>query len=613
MKSRSKKYMGKTGRRIFLSYIITLIAAMILCGVLVGGFVMGHVRKQTVDYNSKSMSAIVHDLDSLNQRITQFLSMVYEMDIYPVLTLSGNAHDYESMKKQLDLEAHIRSSIQFYGIKNDVAGMLIYLDDERWIYIGDGVIQPDLLISQSDWYKEFEQSTQRSSIIGPLSGNALPGGIGKDMVLYINSLNPPQNVKTHKRPFVMMIARFDSIQKQVDTFFGEQGVLIVNSDQETVYTSNLPENWKETVFALLDQGTLNADENGISVYSGKDILITGVYAEKYGWTLYSLNPTSEVFAGTHTVVAVIVLIFVMCSILGVVAAWYNTKSVMVPIHTMNQMIGQMEKSEDAFIEITGNDEIGQIGARFNAMKLRLQGMSRQIYISGMREQQAQLAALQSQINPHFLYNTLDNIRGIAQINGEDDIVTLTGSLSSMLRYSINAERATATLESELSHIKEYISIINLRHNNAIQYEEQVDISLYELKIIRLLLQPLVENAWMHGISRKKNREGKITLSAEIQNGKLLVTVEDDGVGIDEDTITKLEKSFDDASVPEENTSLEMLANPEQEVSDQCDAGIGLSNVYHRIRLAYGEEYSLKIESQPERGCKIYLWLDIKCS
>lgn len=583
------------GKQIFTSYILLLVFAMILCGALVSGYVTNFLRHRTAEFNSKSMATVVYELDSMYQRIEQFSSGVYEEDITSVMKERKKPFDYNSLKSQIEFEEHIKNSLQVNNLKNDIIGIMIYIGDDNYYYVGEGITCPELKISEKNWYKNFKSSKNALTIIGPIKEDYRPSkNMEHEAVLFISRLNTPLSIHTNETPFVMTIVRYETIRGYLDSFFGSSGALVSDQNYNTVYSSNLTQNQKADIRDQMESGMLAPDESGLSVSNGKGVLITGIRDDNFGWTIYSINPSSEIFKDSGTVAGVIVGIFVLCSILGVVLAWYISKSVMVPIKTMNQMISQMEESENTFIDVQRNDEVGQIGQRFNSMKQRLQQMSGRMYLSEVREKQAQLQALQSQINPHFLYNTLDNIYCIALIKGEQDIATLTENLGAMMRYSIDTKDAYSTLEMELAHVKEYIAILNLRHDEAIRFEDSVDVGLYDIKTMKLLLQPLVENAWIHGISQRENQTGSIKLGAEIMEGKLLVSIQDDGVGMDSKTVAFLEKNFNELAFP----------SPEP----PGGIGIGMKNVHDRIRLAYGDEYGIKIESRPDEGTKISIWL-----
>ena len=201
-------------------------------------------------------------------------------------------------------------------------------------------------------------------------------------------------------------------------------------------------------------------------------------------------------------------------------------------------------------------------------------------------------ALQSQINPHFLYNTLQIIDIIAEQEGIDVICSVCRSLSRMFRYSINRGKEIIPLSSEIEHVKDYIYIQKLRFKDRIEVIFDIDEDIMKNKMIKLMLQPLVENAMIHGVESKKGT-CIITISAKKADGNTILTVEDTGVGMDEQQLQSLRDSINDEIVHAEIDSTERKS-------------IGLKNVNARIRLYFGENYGLSIDSKLNLGTKVTL-------
>lgn len=595
----AKHHRLRFGKRVFLGYVTVVVVAILLCGIFVSGYVTSFISRRTVEFNAKGMSAVVYELDSLYQRLEQFSAKVYEQDIYTIMRERSSAYSYDSLKRQIEFEDALRNAMLLAGLMDDLGGMLVYVSDNDYYYVGEGVLKPEFQLPDMPWYEAFVASGKKSDVFGPTAEEYRAySGNRKDVVLFVTRLNTPAGVGIDQVSVVVMAVRYEAIQRRLDAFFGEQGAYVISGHGEKVYSNGLDEKTQQELYSLWQQDRLQRGEEGIAVDRGGDRLITGIYAPAYGWTICATNSMWEIYADSYPVVGIILLIFLGCGFLACVVAWYATKKVMVPINTMNSMISQMSEREDAYIESDGDDEVSQIGSRFNVMKQRMQEMSGKMYLSEMREKQAQLSALQAQINPHFLYNTLGNIYSMAKYKGEEEIATLTASLSSMMRYTLDSTDSVTDLEHELTHVKEYISILNTRHDGAITYEEQVDVSLYEVSMMRLLLQPLVENAWLHGISKKTIQKGKIVISGELVEEKLLLTVVDDGAGIGEERLTEIQHRLDNGSYSPESDSPSGLS-------------IGLKNVYDRIRLTYGDGYGVRIDSQEGEGTKISLWLKVE--
>jgi len=253
-----------------------------------------------------------------------------------------------------------------------------------------------------------------------------------------------------------------------------------------------------------------------------------------------------------------------------------------PIKKLMRNITRVEKGLfDNLPVVDSNDEIGQLSQRFNQMSSELKRLVSRIQQEEEEKALAEIRALQSQINPHFLYNTLGSVKWIASMQKADKIVEITEALISMLRYTAKHERPMVTLREELDNIRNYIVIQNVRYYNRIQLQINVEDGLLENLMPKLILQPIVENAIFHGLAETEE-EGIITVRAYRYEDGMRIEIQDNGVGIDESTGEWLHREL-------------------QEVEKTQAAGIGLPNVQRRIRLYFGERYGIRFYSTPGEG------------
>lgn len=228
---------------------------------------------------------------------------------------------------------------------------------------------------------------------------------------------------------------------------------------------------------------------------------------------------------------------------------------------------------------------------------RMNRQKEQEYSLEILKKQAELNALQSQINPHFLYNTLDSIRGQLLMEGIDDAADTLEALSNMFRYSINPKSIYNTLEQELENVNNYMSIITYRFGNRVQFRKVIDTScsdIYNCEMPKMTLQPIIENAIQHGLEHKL-KDGLITLRAFISEEKLYISVADNGVGISSDMLDELNRKFREGSPVERAQG----------------SGIALVNVNERIRLLYGKAYGIYVNSDVGIGTEVHISLPVQ--
>lgn len=271
------------------------------------------------------------------------------------------------------------------------------------------------------------------------------------------------------------------------------------------------------------------------------------------------------------------------------AAWLISASIYIPIKKLQDVTTTITRNDlQALVTSHNVDEITELGLSFNIMI----GKIRQLLDAKIKEQEmlkkAELKALQAQINPHFLYNTLDTIVWMAQANRTDQVINIVQALSNFFRIALSKGQDWITIEQEIEHIRCYLTIQKLRYHDILDYKIEVDEDILSGQILKLILQPLVENALYHGIKNKR-AGGTITVRARrAGENQARLEIIDDGVGF---TPYKL------------GTILAALEDDEGEITS-AESGFGLENVHRRIKLYYGKQYGLTVESKYHEGTRV---------
>ncbi len=254
-------------------------------------------------------------------------------------------------------------------------------------------------------------------------------------------------------------------------------------------------------------------------------------------------------------------------------------------------VGNMSVSET----VRGNDEIAELEDRFNCMVRQVNQLIQSNYIQELEHKEAELKTLQLQITPHFLYNTLETLNSIGAINHCPEVCEISQRLGDMLRYSINTDSTEfVPLSRELQHIDNYIYIQKLRFQEMFEFFVNVDENLQKVPVLRFILQPVVENAILHGF-RDANRKGCIELSAWREGDLLLLSVSDDGQGIEPEQVEALNDYLNQEAVDEQM---------------KYHKSIGIRNVNMRIKLTCGKNYGIRIQSRKDEGTDVIYTLPI---
>ncbi|MAU01579.1 MAG: two-component sensor histidine kinase [Anaerolineaceae bacterium] len=283
---------------------------------------------------------------------------------------------------------------------------------------------------------------------------------------------------------------------------------------------------------------------------------------------------------------------------SILAAWIISASIYIPIKKLHDVTTTITGEDLQALVTTHNvDEITELGISFNLMIGRI----RELVNAKLREQEnlkkAELKALQAQINPHFLYNTLDTIVWMAESNKTDQVINIVRALSSFFRIALSKGKDWISLRQEIEHVSSYLTIQKMRYRDILDYRIEVEEELLDSTILKLTLQPLVENALYHGIKTKRNGGTIVVQAKRAGEDKVLLNVQDDGVGFTPYKLAQLQES---------------LAEDLDEVS-MGEGGFGLRNVHKRIQLYYGKEYGLSIQSQYRGGTHVSVTIPRRCT
>lgn len=312
-----------------------------------------------------------------------------------------------------------------------------------------------------------------------------------------------------------------------------------------------------------------------------------------GLLLFELLPLSELNINHRVILNTVLMIFLSCLLIGALLAPAFSRQLTAPIKRLIRRLdiiatGNFENDP----EIETNDELGVIGRQINTMSARIESLLDSRLQSEQEKRDLEIKMLQAQINPHFLYNTLDSIKWIATMQKNSGIVQVVTALSSLLKNMAKGFNEKVTLRQELDFLDNYVTIEKIRYIELFDVEIEVDDpSLYDAKIIKLTLQPIVENAIFSGIE-PSGRFGEIKIHACAEDGVLHVSVTDNGIGI----------------APE---NIEKLLSDTSRVTKSHMSGIGLPNVDRRIKLVYGEAYGVTVESELDSYTRITVSLPLE--
>lgn len=360
--------------------------------------------------------------------------------------------------------------------------------------------------------------------------------------------------------------------------------LIIMKDKEAIY----PE---ASAFPMDALSSLSGEEGYKIIRSeGKQYFVTYMASASTDWTYYTLIPFDDIFERIVKVKNTIIIIFAALFIAILLVAVRFANGITEPIERLNAkmkrvQLGNFEYNDEPNERALAMDEAGQMHRNFRIMVERINELIHENYVKQLTIRDTEFKALQAQINPHFLYNTLESINWSAKLSNQTHISQMVEALGSLLRTSINLKEPLIPVSKELDIINHYITIQKYRFEERLDFHIDVPDKLLYCSIPKLSLQPLVENAINYGLEQMIDT-CSIKIHAYVEDSLLFITVEDNGPGMEQSFVAQLLSG---------------------EVKTK-GSGLGLKNIEDRIKLLYGEAYGLTLQSEPNGGTKVTLML-----
>jgi len=385
----------------------------------------------------------------------------------------------------------------------------------------------------------------------------------------------------------------------------EQSPMMVVDENNNIVVSNRKEYIGKKLLSTVESeipldgatGSYNGKLDGEDAEVLIDTLLTDDSQNELKFV--SVIPNKVILADADRFVKHGLLVMGISLIVALLLITFFTKILSNRIITLNRQIKRVgEGNLDAVIHVQGSDEIGLLSNQINKMVTNIKELIDEVEkvhieknILEKRQQEIKLKMMASQINPHFLFNALESIRMKAHIKGEKEIASVVKVLGKLMRKSISVTGEMVPLKHEIDLIKCYLDIQKFRYGDRLDYQLKIDPKSEQLLINPLIIQPLVENAVIHGLENKEN-DGKVIVEAKVNEHFLTVCVLDNGVGMSEEKLKSIKETL-------------------KNVDDNRENRIGLLNVHQRLSLTFGEQSGLQIESHPSTGTEICFVIDIR--
>lgn len=506
------------------------------------------------------------------------------------LNQNSNERDYKPAVKDeiLYLSKQINAPIQTILISKDGR----YFGNYN--YSKTEIEQVVKKIQDDDWYRNNDRYNYNLIFIG-VKEDYIPASVNTYHFYFY------RNLYNNERDYIgMVIVDINAyvIDRLLGSVTGRNNDIMYMLDENCSLLSVSNENRYVRNDELLKIKTLISGNTGVTKFNidKTSEILTYVKLNHDNWTITHLVNEKSILKNVNGISVLTGGLIILLLIVEIFLYLMVSSNVTKPITRLSK---EMHKVENGYLDITlkakTDDEIGMLTNGFNKMIAEIKNLIEKIMFKEKTAKELEFAMLQAQINPHFLYNTLNCIKQIAEFTDSNSISSAISSLIKLLRYSISNRQDIILLKNEIDYLKSYIDLNNLRYNNKFVLVNNISSEYMNQKVIKFILQPLVENAILHGLKTKIGI-GTIILSAYEEKGDITIMVIDDGIGIPGNKLAKI--------------SSHKLSNPDNSSGFNH---IGIRSVDERLKLTYGNEYGLKIESEVGKGTVISVIMPLDTS
>lgn len=578
--------------QLFIAFVTVLTLLMMCVVVTTYQKTEKVIEDQTAELTQQYLEQSRYNMSTYAEKINKVLFSLSEINGIARYFKTGWENSTESILNTVDIFNSIRNIINQY---EEIDSVFFYGNDGVVL----GVSSTENLIYCSDSAKEVYYGSRIQRHIEETSWQPLwtGGYTSADFGLKVDASNKGI-------PYITVARSININTKPI-------GVVLINIRENEFYQDI----WKSTKDAM-GRGMV-LDENGIVIADvsseelghiyeeeetlsaeGKDNFIVGDKQIHYlridselgmNWTLVYEIPLSSLYKNIYSLRDVFILTAILALLVGSLVIIYLLYRISKPLDQLQIAMKKMQQYDIGIkLEKQSRTELGQLGVQFDEMSNSIERMIKQIQTMEKEKCYLEEKVLQSQINPHFLFNTLSNIKYMAMIIKSNTIADCITALGNILTPIYRSNQQEWTVEEELHYIENYVKIMNYRFGGKIHVEYQVSQENKEARILRFILQPLMENSIIHGFEQS-GEEKKILVRIAESDGLWNVTVKDNGSGIEEEKLEQLRRN---------------IYCPEEKEPGQKQKHIGLRNVYQRLQLFYGENYSLHIQSEKGVGTEI---------
>lgn len=554
-----------------LSIALVTLVGILLVGILTSIFYVQSSKSSALDSTREIVTQV-------NNNLSTYISDIMNISDYcRNITRSTANLSIEDIETRLEV---LKAS------RNDLTRISIFDTDGNVIAsTSPGITVDSEYIKNSSWFKKALEGEGNAFFTGPHLMR-LSKVEANWVITYSSIINLKGDTPSERKQGILLInLNFNAVSEIVkNANLPSNGyVYLITNDGKLVYHPKDQEIKNRTFIEDFEGVEKQVFGSYISKFQGKERITVIESVSQTGWRIIGIAYTDELIATQKAFSLSMIISIIAIIILTVLLSQLIARYIASPIKQLESIMRQVQKGNfDVIAPIEGTKEVQSLSSSFAIMIVKIRKLMEDIKRVEELKRQHELDALQAKINPHFLYNTLDSMIWMAETGDNQGVVKMATALASLFRISIAKGHDTITLAEELYHTKSYLEIQQIRYKDKFTFSIDIPKELENCPTIKLICQPIVENSIYHGI-KMLQEEGVIDITVREVDGDVVIKIRDNGIGMTEETA----KSLLDPNIKRE--------------SQGSGSGIGLKNVDQRIKLSYGENYGLTIESELEEG------------
>lgn len=543
--------------------------------------------KKEINLVNENVTKILEDL----MNVSNFVQIDTEINaVLKSKARDGSGEDSHSYEAYME-DRLVRKTIENITQLGEKSYVTILLTNGKY-YTNYSVTEYNPMeIFKKDWFEDLQQIRGYQSLwVGVESTEFAYDQLNHPFQLSVARTLRDTNQQIYG--YVVVTLLETKIRNILQNKNNQEQILLVDQNQTILSTQNADQIGEK--LEIREQLT-NKDTSTIIDWKEKKHLLTTKKLSFNGWSLVSIIPYKQATSNINAVFSKVFSFLSISFAIFFVLLAFLMKRITKPLGHLDKVVKQVQTGDlTVRAEVKSHDEIGKFSRSLNQMIERINGMIEEVRNTQRRKRQAELAMLQAQINPHFLFNVLNSIRMKVLKFGDKDSAIMIQSLSKLLRGTIDNNHDMITVADEISLISDYVHLMNMRQKHKVNLLKEMDQPSTEVMIPRFILQPLIENAIIHGFHQSN---GRILLKTRVEEGELEILIQDNGIGMDPETLEKVQKSFIKPKVKYK--------------SNKGLSSIGLANVYERLHLTFPLRPSMEIRSQIGEGTTISIKIPLE--